>query len=206
VSVVAHLRALNEIDLADLDMEDLTNWPLALKLILLSLLFITALISGFYLHIEDVERQRVVVEQKEVALRQEFEQKAFESANLDVHKAQLREMQDRFGALVAQLSSQNEVPGLLEDITEKAELNGLNIERIDLLQEEAQPFYGALPVAIEAVGSYHDIGAFISGMVGLPRIVTLHDFEIVFEKDGAPMLGMSILAKTYRYRRDDDDS
>ena len=67
MSVVAHLRALNEIDLADLDMEDLTNWPLALKLILLSLLFITALISGFYLHIEDVERQRVVVEQKEVA-------------------------------------------------------------------------------------------------------------------------------------------
>jgi type IV pilus assembly protein PilO len=54
------------------------------------------------------------------------------------------------------------------------------------------------------VGSYHDLGAFISGMAGLPRIVTLHDFEITIDTEVAPMLQMSILAKTYRYREEDD--
>jgi type IV pilus assembly protein PilO len=62
-----------------------------------------------------------------------------------------------------------------------------------------------LPIAIEAVGSYHDLGAFISGMAGLPRIVTLHDFEITLDADAAPMLEMSILAKTYRYREENDE-
>ena len=41
-------------------------------------------------------------------------------------------------------------------------------------------------------------------MAGLPRIVTLHDFEITIDNDVAPILEMSILAKTYRYREDDD--
>ena len=50
------------------------------------------------------------------------------------------------------------------------------------------------------------LGAFISGMAGLPRIVTLHDFEITLDADAAPMLEMSILAKTYRYREEDDEA
>ena len=124
---------------------------------------------------------------------------------MDAYKAQLAAMEERFGALVAQLPSETEVPGLLEDITDKGELNGLNIKRIDLLDEQAETFYVELPIAIEAVGSYHDLGAFISGMAGLPRIVTLHDFEIILSDGAGPMLDMSIQAKTYRYREVDDE-
>ena len=63
-------------------------------------------------------------------------------------------------------------------------------------------------IKIEATGSYHDLGAFISGMASLPRIVTLHDFKIVPIKEEAGsrgMLDMSITAKTYRYAGGDDD-
>jgi type IV pilus assembly protein PilO len=206
MTFIEHLKALNEIDLADLNVEDIGAWPAAAKLILLALVFIAIVVAGFYLHIADLEKRFEVAGREEVALREEFERKAFESANLEAYKEQLREMEERFGALVAQLPSRNEVPGLLDDITEKGELNGLSIEQIDLLKEEAQPFYVELPIAIEAIGSYHDLGAFISGMAGLSRIVTLHDFEIVLEKEREPMLGMSILAKTYRYRGDDDEA
>ena len=197
------LKALNEFDLADLDMENIASWPLVLKGIVLALLYIVILVAGFYLHVDDLNIQLSGVEQEEQTLRQDFEKKAFEAANLDAYKAQLVEMEQRFGALVAQLPSETEVPGLLEDITDKGELNGLSIQRIDLLDEQAQTFYNELPIAIEAVGSYHDLGAFISGMAGLPRIVTLHDFEILIDTEATPMLQMSILAKTYRYREED---
>ena len=199
-----HLKALNEFDLADLDMENIGSWPLVLKGIVLVLLYVVILVAGFYLHVDDLNTQFRGAEQEEQTLRQDFEKKAFEAANLEAYKAQLVEMEQRFGALVAQLPSETEVPGLLEDITDKGELNGLSIQRIDLLDEQAQTFYIGLPIAIEAVGSYHDLGAFISGMAGLPRIVTLHDFEIAIDNDAAPMLEMSILAKTYRYREEDD--
>ena len=199
------LKALNEFDLSDLDMENIGSWPLALKVIVLGLLYAAILIAGFYFHVEDLNKRLGVVEQEEQTLRQDFEKKAFEAANLEAYKAQLVEMEQRFGALVAQLPSETEVPGLLEDITDKGEMNGLSIKRIDLLAEQAQTFYIELPIAIEAVGSYHDLGAFISGMAGLPRIVTLHDFEITLDADAAPMLEMSILAKTYRYREENDE-
>jgi type IV pilus assembly protein PilO len=204
VNLADQIKSINNVDLSDLNLEAMASWPPLLKIILLSALFVALLVAGFYLHIEDLNKRLKLVEREETTLRLDFEQKAFEAANLAAYKAQLAEMEVRFGALVAQLPSETEVPGLLEDITDKGELNGLSIERIDLLDEQAQNFYVELPIAIQAVGSYHDIGAFISGMAGLPRIVTLHDFEIVTARDAPSTLEISIQAKTYRYGEKDD--
>ena len=64
----------------------------------------------------------------------------------------------------------------------------------------AQQFYIELPINIKVVGSYHDLATFVSGVSSLPRIVTLHDFEIKPDKtDATSKLRMSIVAKTYRY-------
>jgi type IV pilus assembly protein PilO len=112
-------------------------------------------------------------------------------------------MEESFGALVSQLPSDTEVPGLLEDITNKGLLNGLSIQSIDLQPEVAKEFYVELPISISATGSYHDLGAFISGMAGLPRIVTLHDFQITADPKNANALDMKIIAKTYRYKDGD---
>jgi type IV pilus assembly protein PilO len=200
VNLAAQLKALNEVDLADLDLDAIATWPAALKVILLVILYALILSAGFYLHLEAIEQTLFVKEQQETKLRQEFEQKAFEAANLETYKAQLVEMELRFEELVAQLPSETEVPSLLEDITGKGELNGLRIKRIDLLAEQAETFFVELPIAIEAAGSYHDLATFISGMASLPRIVTLHDFKVTVDAKTSPLLEMSILAKTYRYR------
>ena len=200
MNLAEHLKALNEVDLADLDLESLGNWPGALKAILLVSLYALILLAGFYLHVELLQETLTSEKRQEQKLREEFEQKAFEAANLETYKAQLVEMELRFGELVAQLPSEAEVPSLLEDITGKGELHGLRIKRIDLLEEQAEAFFVELPMAIEAVGSYTDLGAFISGMASLPRIVTLHDFKVTVDTKTSPLLDMSILAKTYRYR------
>ncbi|MDG1683320.1 MAG: type 4a pilus biogenesis protein PilO [Luminiphilus sp.] len=204
MSLLGHLRALNQLDLADLDLENVGNWPLVLKSILLGVLYSLIVVAGFYFHVQALQQRLANTEQQEETLRQEFEQKAFEAANLDIYRAQLTEMTLRFGELVAQLPSQTEVPSLLEDITDKGKLNGLGIKRIDLLEEQAQTFFVELPIAIEAAGSYHDLGAFISGMASLPRIVTLHDFKVSVDTKTPSMLEMSLLAKTYRYRESSD--
>ncbi len=109
-------------------------------------------------------------------------------------------MEESFGALVSQLPSDTEVPGLLEDITNKGMLNGLEFDSIELRAETAREFYVELPIHIIAHGSYHDLGAFISGMAGLPRIVTLHDFHITQEQVKDSRLKLEITAKTYRYK------
>ncbi len=193
-------RSLREFDIASLDFENVGSWPVAVKVAIWGLLLVAVLVGGYYYHIKDLQAQLAKVEAKEVELKKDFEKKAFQAANLDAYRQQMVEMEESFGALVSQLPSDTEVPGLLEDITNKGLLNGLEIASIQLQKEAAREFYVELPIAISASGSYHDLGAFISGMAGLPRIVTLHDFVITAKGDDANHLGMSIVAKTYRYK------
>ena len=200
MAVADTLKSLNDFDLGDLDFENLGSWPLAIKILAGLLLFGLIVVGGYYYHIEGLQLQLEGKEKEESDLRRDFERKAFEAANLEAYKLQMVEMEESFGALVSQLPSDTEVPGLLEDITDKGELNGLAISTIDLLTEVPQEFYIELPISIVAVGSYHDLGAFISGMAGLPRIVTLHDFTIKSPGSNTNQLQMNITAKTYRYR------
>lgn len=205
MSWIDRLKELNEIDLNDLDLENVGSWPAAARAIVAGALFVLLVVTGYYYHIANLADRLTSLENKELELRREFERKSFEAQNLDAYKVQLQEMRESFGALVSQLPSDTEVPGLLEDISAKGQLNGLSIESIDLLDEVLQEFYVELPIAIEASGSYHDLGAFISGMAGLPRIVTLHDFDIAMSNDDSANLSMEISAKTYRYRDESDD-
>lgn len=197
------LRSLREFDIGELDFDNVGSWPIAVKVLVWAVLLIAVLVAGYYYHIEDLQKELADAEAKEVTLKKDFEKKAFQAANLDAYRQQMAEMEESFGALVSQLPSDTEVPGLLEDITNKGQLNGLTIATIDLQKEKAQEFYVELPISITAKGSYHDLGAFISGMAGLPRIVTLHDFQITAKKDNPNSLDMKIIAKTYRYKDED---
>ena len=197
------MRSLREFDINDLDFDTVGSWPLPIKMFIWIVVLGGVLAFGYYYHIEDLQIQLEGERKKEEQLKKEFEKKAFQAANLDAYRQQMKEMEESFGALVCQLPSDTEVPGLLEDITNKGLLNGLNIASIDLLPEQAKEFYIELPISIVASGSYHDLGAFISGMAALPRIVTLHDFNISAPGGDANNLQMRIIAKTYRYRDDE---
>jgi type IV pilus assembly protein PilO len=49
-------------------------------------------------------------------------------------------------------------------------------------------------------GGYHEIANFVSGIAALPRIVTLHNINIVPEARGNfDELSIEVTAQTYRY-------
>ena len=197
------IRGLREFDVNDLDFENVGAWPGPIKAIIWIFLLAAVTAGGYYYHIKDLQEQLATVEIEEVRLKTDFEGKAFQAANLEAYKRQMSEMEESFGALVSQLPSDTEVPGLLEDITNKGLLNGLEIQTIDLLQEQSKEFYIELPISIVARGTYHDLGAFISGMAGLPRIVTLHDFGISADAANPGILNLNLIAKTYRYKNEE---
>ncbi len=198
------MRSLREFDINDLSLDNVGSWPYPIKLFIWVAVLAAVVTAGYYYHIKDLQIALAKEEKQEEQLKKDFEKKAFQAANLDAYRKQLAEMEETFGALVSQLPSDTEVPGLLEDITNKGLLNGLMISSIDLQPEQAKEFYIELPISIVASGSYHDLGAFVSGLASLPRIVTLHDFKISLPGGGdANKLNMSIIAKTYRYRDED---
>jgi type IV pilus assembly protein PilO len=194
------LNDLRELDFSELNAENIGSWPLPVKVIAWVLTFIVLVVAGYFYTISDMRDQLTQVESKELSLKKEFEDKAFKAANLDALRKQMAEMEQSFGALVSQLPTDTEVPGLLEDITNKGVESGLEIKSIKLQPEQAKEFYIELPISIEVTGTYHDFGTFVSGIAGLPRIVTLHDFKINSDSKTQGVLSMSISAKTYRYK------
>ncbi len=194
------IRDLRELDLSELSLDNIGSWPLPVKLAAWVLVFVLVLVIGYVYNISDQREQLAQVERKELDLKKEFEDKAFKAANLEALRNQMKEMEESFGALVSQLPTDTEVPGLLEDITNKGLESGLEITSIKLQAEQAKEFYIELPISIEVTGTYHDFGTFVSGIAALPRIVTLHDFKMSADSKTPGVLTMSISAKTYRYK------
>lgn len=192
------LRQLQNFDLADLDLNNIGSWPAAVKAIVMVVLFLVVIGAGYYLYLTDKQTTLDRAQAQERDLRADFESKSFRAANLEAYRQQKVEMETAFEGLLRQLPSDTEVPGLLEDITRAALDNELRIESIDLQNERRTEFYVELPIDIVVEGNYHKIGAFVSGVANLSRIVTLHDFTIS-PQSSPESLKMSIVAKTYRY-------
>jgi type IV pilus assembly protein PilO len=57
---------------------------------------------------------------------------------------------------------------------------------------------------MNVIGSYHQLGNFISEIAAMPRIVTVHNLQISPQKSGN-ILSMKIDAKTYRYYDETDE-
>jgi type IV pilus assembly protein PilO len=200
MSLADSMKKLNEFDINDLDINNAGIWPGPVKAIVALLVFGLILGGGYWFFIKDQYAQLQRVEQQEQQLRERYENKAYQVANLDVFKAQMVEMEETFGALVRQLPSETEVPGLLEDITNTARGSGLDLQEVKLQGERQRDFYSELPINIRVTGSYHELASFVSSVAGLPRIVTLHDLKIAPLGGDGERLDMQVLARTYRYR------
>lgn len=200
MSLAESIENLRKVDLSDLDLNNIGSWPSVIKGIVFVLFFVIVLALGYNFHLKDLQATLEQSQGEEQALKQQFSSKAFQAANLEAYKEQMKEMEVSFGALLRQLPSDTEVPGLLEDVTRTGLGSGLEFEEIKLLPEVTQQFYIELPIQISVVGGYHDLATFVSGVASLPRIVTLHDFEIKpVGTESASVIRMNVMAKTYRY-------
>jgi type IV pilus assembly protein PilO len=197
------LQELKEFDVNELNADNIGSWPIAIKVIVWVIVFVAVLVAGYMYDVSGLQKNLAQEQKKELDLRSEFERKAYQAANLNAYRTQMVQMEESFGALVSQLPSDTEVPGLLEDITNKGLSSGLDINSITLSNEIVQEFYVEKPFQIVVRGNYHDIATFVSGIASLPRIVTLHDFEIIQSDDAT--LNMKITAKTYRYKDLEED-
>lgn len=200
MSLADSLKSLNEFDINDLDVNNAGIWPAPIKFIVVLIIFGLIAGGGYWFFIKDQYAQLERVERTEQELRKTYEEKAYQVANLEVFKAQMAEMEETFGALVRQLPSETEVPGLLEDITNTALGSGLALPEVKLQPEQRRDFYSELPINIRVSGSYHELASFVSSVASLPRIVTLHDLTIKPTGGDADRLDMQVLARTYRYR------
>jgi type IV pilus assembly protein PilO len=193
---------IQNIDFSDTD--KIGVWPMPVRAFIWVLVFGLFIGATWWFFIRDMNNTLRRTQMDEVTLRSDFEKKAHEAANLEDYRAQMVAMDEQFQGLLARLPTDIELPGLIDDIAEKAEDSGLTLSRREFLAETKKEFIVEKPLQIVVRGNtYHDLGGFVSGIAGMPRIVTLHDFTVGpvgGERRGSGGgLQMNITAKTYRY-------
>jgi len=191
---------LNFAELSELDFNNIGNWSIPLKVfsIVIGCAFILG--AGYWFDTKDQVATLGSIEKKENELKTVFEIKQAKAANLDGYRQQMREIERTFGSLLKQLPSRTEVADLLTDISQTGLSSGLEFELFKPKSEIPMDFYAELPIELRVTGRYHELGQFVGGVAGLPRIVTLHGFSVSTSK-GADVgeLVMQATAKTYRY-------
>lgn len=197
-------------ELQSLDAKNPGAWPLWARIAAVVLLSIAILVAGFVTFIkpqlDDLDQEQA----KEQTLRDDFVKKQEKVAALDAYKAQLEEMRKSFGSMLRQLPSKTEVASLLNDISQTRIASNLEEELFKPQPEVPKDFYAEIPNQITVLGTYHQLGTFVSGIAALPRIVTIDDVEIRLangkagDKSSSNLLRMQAYAKTYRYLDDEE--
>jgi type IV pilus assembly protein PilO len=193
----------------DLDFNNIGNWPRNAKMVFCAVLAFLILILAYLLVVSGQREELATLESRESTLRGDFEKEQQRAANLEPLKQQLAQMEQVLQQMLRQLPSKTEMPDLIIDVSQTALSSGLNNELFQPGAESVKEFYAEKPIALRLVGSYHQFGAFVSGVASLPRVVilTMHDINLkpkggsgVISPGGA--LELSGTVKTYRYLDD----
>jgi len=197
---------MSSFNIRDLTLENMGQWPKAIKIGVVGFLCVLLIGMGYWFIIKDNFAQYDVLIEQEATLKAEFEMKQHQASNLQAYRNQMKIMEERFGNMLRQLPTQNEMPGLLEDISKTGIASGLNFELFAPMPEVEHDFYIELPIQIAVDGNYHNLAVFLSRVAQMNRIVTLHDFMITGastdkqKNNSGDQLLMKMTAKIYRYR------
>lgn len=198
-------------ELRTLQPEDFFRWPLQARVIFSGVL-VSILGLLFYLFLlQPLNDQLTALQGDEEALKSQLRDKQRLAANLSQYQAQLTEIQRRFDLMMRQLPSRAEIPSLLDDVTVAGRSRGLDFQLFQPLPEQVRDYDAEVPVKITVQGSYNAMGNFAAAVAALPRIVTLHDLNIM-RAEGQPtpagtatspagqtVLRMEARLQTYRY-------
>jgi type IV pilus assembly protein PilO len=190
----------------ELDLTNVARWPAAARAVVILFLMGVVIFLGYWFHTRGQLETLASAESKESDLKVVFEKKAEQAVNLEAYEKQLDEMRESFGAMLRQLPNKTEVADLLVDISQTGLAAGLEFELFQPKAEIPKEFYAELPINIRVVGTYHEFGAFVSGVAALPRIVTLHNIQISHSNKSKTLLVMNLTAKTYRYLEETERS
>ena len=197
--MMAWLAGLNTLDWNALDVRDAGDWPRPAQWLALAALAIGAFWAAWVLHVGGKRDALAASEDEEGELKAIYRERALQTAGFAVLERRVAALDAAFTAFLATLPADAEVPGLVEDIAQAAAVNRLLLERIALQPERRGAQTLELPIQLTLTGDFHQLGAFASAVANLPRLVTLHDFELA-PLDGTPTLRISVLAKTYRHQ------
>ncbi|MDO5050255.1 MAG: type 4a pilus biogenesis protein PilO [Moraxella equi] len=180
--------------------------PLPVKIFILVMMVVLILVLAWVLLISKKLDEIKAAEAQQVTLLEQYREKESKARHLKAYEDQVAQMKRDFADLLNQLPKDTRVPELVDGINMVGSGSGLRFQDISVQPEVEQEFFIEQPIQIIGLGDYHQFGSFVSGIAALPRIITMHDFEIKNPQpslDRMPELQLVLQTKTYRSKEVD---
>lgn len=187
--------------LNSLNKDNYGSAPLPVRVFLALVIVAFILTLAWFLLIDKKREEIKQAESEQATLLETYQQQESKARHLDEYKAQVEEMQINFRQLLNQLPKETQVSESIEGINMVGNGSGIRFQDITVEPEVEQEFFVEQPIRITAIGEYHQFGNFITGIAGLSRIITMHDFEIKNPQPDLtvmPELQLVLQTKTYR--------
>lgn len=97
--IIDEVRAF---DRADYEFDNIGVWPRLVRGLVLAAVFGLLLGLGYYLKVKDLYADFDRAVAREQRLKKEYEERAFEVANLEVYRLQMEQIEESFQGLLAQ--------------------------------------------------------------------------------------------------------
>jgi len=177
------------------DIEAAGTWPFPIKIATVVIICAMVIGADYYFITMDQLTDLEAVEAEEQTLKRSFERKQKKAINLQDYKDQLKQIEASLGEVIKQMPTKAEVANLLVDISQTGLASGLEFKLFKPSGEIRKEFYSELPISIEVVGHYEELGLFVSGLASLPRIVTVHNVSMSPNSEESMIMTATI--KTY---------
>ncbi|WP_086971563.1 type 4a pilus biogenesis protein PilO [Vibrio coralliirubri] len=195
----------NRMSLQDLDVDEITEWPLLPQLLVILVLMVLIQGVGTWLYLLPLDEELQQMKQQEQTLKTTLRIKANKVAALPKLQSQLDELTSRYDYLLEQLPVQKELASMLASVNELGLDNSLTFTRIDWGQKQNKEFLYRLPLNIELTGDYHEIGDFSAAIAKLPRIISFDDVNWQRVSQESSTLHFRVRAYTYQFKSEVND-
>lgn len=179
-----------------LNVSEPETWPDIPRYTFMALAALVVLVLGWQFYWSGKVDERDVMRRQQASLRQAYQDKTAQVANLPLLREQKKEVEQRVAKLERQLPSRTEMDALLADVNQAGIARGLQFELFKPQPDVMTPYYAEIPVSVKVTGRYHEMAQFTADVAALSRIVTLQDMNLSTGKDGA--LVMETQAKAFR--------
>lgn len=184
----------------DLDISEIGEWPVRFQLLLGLLTLIVLQGVGYWVYVQPKLEALQVLKYQELQSRDVVASRAKKVALLPRLHAELAELSQRYDYFSRQLPVEKELASMLASVNQVGLDNGLSFMRLDWGQKQSLDFLYRLPLDIELLGQYHDIGDFAQAVASLPRLINLGELHWQRASLESDMTYFRVRAFTYQLK------
>lgn len=122
------------------------------------------------------------------------------SERVKVLEVELAQSEEELSKLLMLLPDQKEIPGLLENVSRLGAKVGLENILFQPQPEAMQEFYAVIPIRLDLLGTFNDLGIFLDNISKLDRILKVQTITLTRQADKkASLLQVACTMVTYRF-------